>query len=341
MTNTQISLSDILAKRDELLRSTMPAMEAFREFLSWLGAREKQLDSSATAYFDKILENAFKVARENAEKMQDSPESRRARRIIAKGEGGHVSVESMLKAFEKPHGYHSKIIDDWSAVLSKTHQAIADFVYDLNQEKEPPQYSIVLITLLYSCVDELTVAHFLGRHFYFGQANAHLRIVLESLEKIELFVEKPDWVQVWASGDWKTIHNELRPSAVRKKLGRSGFDPLYDYLSNNVHASFDSFRGRAVIDPSKERAARVFVGGTPFVHLQIFHFQFSLIVSNLLLSRLAKLFGKSLNFEEVEQTLKGAAKDLEEFNQAHLDLWAAENKLDISEMKKIFENLNS
>lgn len=340
MANDRISLVEVFKKREELLLSGVPLADAFRSFLSWLGEHEKDLDSAASEYFDKVLENAYQLARENVAKMPDSIDARQAKRTIARGLNGHISTNGILSALEHRHSHHSKIIDDWSEALSFSHQSIADFLYDLTQNKESFQYSIVLVTLLYGCIDELTVAHYLGRHFYFVQANAHLRTVLETMEKIELFVEQPEWIEVWANGDWKTIERELGPAAVRQKLGRNRYDALYGYLSNNgVHASFDSFRNRAFLDSKKERTARVFVGGTPFVHLQIFHFQFSLVVSNLLLSRLVRLLSKALNFEEAEQILKTTAKKFEDFNNTHLVPWAIENQLDTSEMQQLFENL--
>ena len=335
-----ITLQKVLEKRDELIGNGLPSAEAFRFFLAWLGENEKALDPDALAYFDEVLENAYRLAKEQTEKLPDSPDTRKTKRAVARYKGTHVSVRGMLQVFEKKHPYHSKIVDDWSELLNETHQAIADFLFDLTSDKSGFKCSVVVVTLLYGCIDELVSSHFLGRHFYFIQANAHLRTVLETLDRVELFLSKPEWIGVWANGDWRTIQEELGPSAVRKKLGRDRFDPLYGYLSNNgTHASFDTFRTRAYQEVDSSNQARVFVGGTPFEHLQIFHFHFSIVVSSLLLSRVTGLFTNVLNSEEAEQTLRALTVKFKEFHERHFKPWAVENNMDVAEFDAMFESL--
>lgn len=327
-------------EQNKLFNSGLPVQEAFREFLSWLSKNEKSLSDEGIAYFDLILENFNKVATEYVSNMPDSPDKRKASRLLEKKNGERINVSKMLKAFQEQHGYHTKIIDDWSEVLLATHQSIADFLFDIAKQKAS-RISVIVLTLLYGCMDELIVAHHLGRHFYFIQANAHLRTVLETIDRVELFIKEPSWIEVWAGSDWRKIQLELGPGAVRKKLEKDAFDPLYGYLSNNgTHVSYDIFRSRMFQSMDKENEARVFVGGTPLVHLQMFHFMFSIIVSNLLLSRVVTLFGKiALNHNEVMEVYKNLTLKFQDFHAMNFKKWALEEKLDASSFELLFENM--
>ena len=48
------------------------------------------------------------------------------------------------------------------------------------------------LTAICSCFDELISALHLSRHNYFGQSNTHLRSILETLDRVELFNKYPE-----------------------------------------------------------------------------------------------------------------------------------------------------
>jgi hypothetical protein len=121
--------------------------------------------------------------------------------------------------------------------------------------------------LLYWTVDELTAAFYLAERRYTTQAYNHLRTVHDLLDKAELFFRHPQWAEVWGSGDKQTIRNELSPGAIRNKLGKPKFDPVYGFFTElGTHGTFEALRKRVTQTGKKNGRAQVAmrIGGTPW-----------------------------------------------------------------------------
>ena len=123
-----------------------------------------------------------------------------------------------------------------------------------------------VLGLLYWTVDELTAAFYLAERRYTTQAYNHLRTVNDLLDKAQLFFHHPQWAEVWGSGDKKTIIKELSPGAIRKKLGKPKFDPVYGFFSElGTHGTFEALRKRVTQTRNKNGRIQIAmrIGGTP------------------------------------------------------------------------------
>lgn len=339
----EISLEDVIKKRDELISLGHPAVSTLQILIKWLGDNESSLSPQASQYFSTLLDNFFKAAEENTKKMEDSPEKRQAMRMAASGLEKHHAATNMLKGLEREPPDQDDLLKDWSAKVLKVQQSILDFLFDITQSENKIKHTPVMLGLMYACIDEYTVAHHLARHHYYFQANNHLRTIIETLDRIELFIKDSTMVDLWASEDKKKIRQELRPSKVRERLGRETFDPIYGYLSENgTHPTFDMFKGRALKNATPGvMEARIFVAGTPLRHLRMFHYSFNLIVGNMFLSRLTNLFKESLNLAECSSVMEKLSKDILDHNDKYFIPWAKENDIDVREFIVKQENFKS
>lgn len=337
-----VDLEQVLNKRNEFFSTGLPTEESFKLFVQWLAANEVNLSSEALEYFDQILINFSKVAEKNIENMPESPEKRRAIRTAASIGGTHFKADGLLRGLEKEPKDPDPTLTEWSAVILKIHQTILDLLFDVTLMSKRQKQPIVFIGMSYACIDELTAALHLARHHYYAQASSHLRTVLESFERMELFAKHPEFIEIWAGDDKAKILKELKPSAVRKKLGRPSFDPLYGFLSEQgTHPTFEMFKGRTGRGPSDDGTARVFVAGTPFVHVRIIHFSLALIVGNLVIGKIASLFEGIYNREECASLILERSKEVKAFLERHFVPWANENSLEVEEFLQLFENLST
>jgi hypothetical protein len=87
------------------------------------------------------------------------------------------------------------------------------------------------------------------------QAYSILRPAHEALNLIELFEGRDDLAQHWADGNY----NDFRPSEVRRRLGETGQDEFYGFMSEHSHPRFAGVQlsqfirvgdnGQPVVDP--------------------------------------------------------------------------------------------
>lgn len=131
-------------------------------------------------------------------------------------------------------------------------------LWDATRESQHGVAQFATLGLLYWTVDELTAAFYLAERRYTTQAYAHLRTVHDLLDKAELFFQQPEWADVWGSDDKGTILRELKPGAVRKKLGRPSFDPIYGFFTElGTHGTFEALRKRVTQKEKKEDRTQV------------------------------------------------------------------------------------
>jgi cob(I)alamin adenosyltransferase len=77
---------------------------------------------------------------------------------------------------------------------------------------------IAPISLIYGCIDEFSSALHLARHHYYFQANTHLRTVLETLDKISLFIKFPENIDIFLGDDQEKARKKLSHANVRTKI---------------------------------------------------------------------------------------------------------------------------
>ncbi len=334
-----ITIDDIRAKQNELAQKHLDPGTMIREFLSWIGTVADRLDPVAEKMTDEMFDKMFREAEENALKMTDSPAKRKAVRLARRGLQGYPTSRNLIAALESTPKSSEPITADWTNLVLRFHQVILEFLFDVLHVRAQGDYAIVAIVLFNNCVDEMTTAlHLAKRHFY-TQANAHLRTILETLDRIELFSENPESVNIWATGDWQKIQEELSPSKVRQKLNRPKYDPLYGFLcKHGTHPTFEMFRNRVglLVDTARP-TAHVFISGTPFEHVMYFHYLLHLVIISMTVTSITKRFSNLLNHDEIIEEINSLMKDFGDFHKNHFVPWATKNSLDSDEMSELFD----
>ncbi len=320
-----ISMLDVKAKKDSLFQRPENFNAGLGSYLHWLTDNYEQLEPIAQKYCDDMFDKFFNTVIENLKKEKDTPETRQWIRKAYKQINQHIVGIEHVKVLEAPPKIELAASKVWDVLMTLHNQLFFDVLLDIGTRAKEQSIPSVVIGILYSCVDELTCAHHLARFNFLAQANSHLRCVYEALDKVELFLTKPEFLKVW-SGDkaWK-----LTPKKIRTEIGKEEFDPFYGYLSETgSHVTFQKFRGMAYKDATEEDLMRVLVGGTPAEHLIILYQSLSLNIVGILVSRMIQFFPKCVNQKEVENKLAAMADGTAKFYKEHFSKWAAEQGLD-------------
>lgn len=334
-----LTLDDVHRKLAESLepvdKSDAAAVgRAFQQFFGWVASNYKELNKQAKTKVDGSLEAIrFELAK-NIEALPDGPEKRRLRRQFAFGEGKHHSAEGFLGALEAPSqiAEYQPIVPAGRALLIEIIQRILDAMFDMTRHSHKGIATFASIGLCYWAVDELLVAVHLAERAYTNQAYSHVRTVSEILDKIELFLEQPRWAELWATGDDKEVWNELKPSAVRKKLGRPKYDELYSLFSElGPHGTFKGLQARSARS-AKEGLPRpllhIWVGGAPFEHQVVMAVTMCVMQALFTYAKCCAVAEEYLNEEEITQSLELAADRVGEFLRQHYVAWAEREKLE-------------
>lgn len=253
-------MSEAIANPD-LLR------DKFKEIMDFGIANEASMDAEAIAQFDnllKIIPNMFEIGLRN---VPDSPDKRRMLRAIAGTRQKHHRSQDLLKRLGMPYPEPRPIVEAARPIFLEAHQSILDLLWDATQQSQSGAPQFATLGLLYWTVDELTAAFYLAERRYTTQAYNHLRTVHDLLDKAELFFRYPQWAEVWGCGDKKKIINELSPGAIRKKLGKPKFDPVYGFFTElGTHGTFEAVRKRVTQTGIKDGRTQVAmrIGGTPW-----------------------------------------------------------------------------
>jgi hypothetical protein len=222
--------------------SMLPHIEAFTK-----AAFEHYEDATVEgkAYFDNWLLKFYEFL---STKLQDPPDGadvRRMKRMVALGRKKHFEAKKFMDYFPTILHKEDPLVDEAVLVLSKTLQCLFDILHDATQDSQDGPAKIAILGLCYWLFDELTVAQYLARRNYSTLAYTHLRSVMEILDKIELFTQKPENAELWASGNEREIWKKLSPARVRELLGRNSLDPVYKYFSEEgSHSTFTAMRPR-------------------------------------------------------------------------------------------------
>jgi hypothetical protein len=128
---------------------------------------------------------------------------------------------------------------------------------------------------------------------YIIQSYATIRPILESIDLIKLFQKSPEYAGLWVSGG-EVARKELKPSKVRKKLGKESVDEVYAHFC--VHGTHPTFEGGSNMTAMKIGAGKpkvtIWIGG---IHNEyalprlLFLFGFIYLLQIMTLLELAKL----------------------------------------------------
>lgn len=305
------------------------------ESLAWLKDNYNEMDSEAQTYVDKVFDGILDIAGENIGKLPESYEKRKASKLYKIATGKHHSIEQLLQQLESNSSQKEDIAIEMEGYAISGIQDIMDFLLEI-RENTKDMSLIPCVSLLHSCIDEFLVSIYLARHNYFIQANAHLRTIYETKDRVKLFCREPKFLEIWSGNDYKLKNKELSPSAVRKKLGDVDYDEFYEFLSDiGTHPSYKSFQSRTVIlksDDSKKHI-KIMVGGQPFEHLRIFFYSSLLRIINDVLFTIFEFGKEVIKEEDVNMVLNKQESTMKLFTSKHYIRWVEENGMDASELK--------
>lgn len=317
--------------------------KAIRESLDWFTAKYEEMDQEAKAHVDGAFNALFQFAGERIASMPDSPEKRKLHRVQQTGLNHHILMEPLLRQLELVPPDLSELAKEAESEILLAMQTCADFLFDI-RGRSATGPRLICIGLLYGCLDECLAALHLARHHYYVQGNAHLRTILEIIDKVDLFSMEPQWVDVWTGDDFKLKRKELDPARVREKLGKDSYAPLYAHLSEHgTHATFRTFQARTFQSPPKFPSGRpvatIFVGGSPAEHLQVWFYLFATVIAGLLVTSIARFGGNALNPDEAMHRMEEHAARFLDIDRTRFIPWAESHNLDTSEMKQFLDAL--
>lgn len=294
------------AQRDSTL-----SVAAMKNVLAFMRDNEHGFDAEAKAYADSLTTNLVHLFETGLSALPDGHARRSLARATAAFHGTHHTAKAFLEGLSSEPERNLPILQTAHSVFLEIMQRLLDILYEITRHSHQGAASLANITLLYWCFDELVAAFYLAERHYTTQAYSHLRTVTEHLDKIQLFYEQPNWAEVWGSGDKKTVWNELRPAAVRKKLGKPKSDAAYELFSEiGSHGTFTGLRHRVRKTSARTEKTNpsyaISVGGVRKDEHVVSAVSYAILIAVSTLLRTAGAFSKFLNEEDAVASVKAA-----------------------------------
>jgi hypothetical protein len=306
--------------------------ERLKEVLDFAVANESAMDDGAKAYYDKLLDGISTMFEQGLAGIADSPDKRKMLRLVALTKQKHHRAENFLKGLGRPLPVPFSVSEAGRPIFLDTVQSVLDLLFDATREGHHGVAQFASLSMLYWSVDELTVAFYLTERKYTTQAYSHLRTVHDLLDKAELFFREPQLAEVWGSGDRRKILKELQPGAVRTKLGKPKFDPIYDFFTERgMHGTFGAVRQRAVQRDKSQgsRSFAIWLGGVAWDQEVDLAVSSSILSALLTLTTVAKVYQTRLHDAEVASIIKIRADAAADFLQKHLVQPLRESKTEV------------
>jgi hypothetical protein len=297
------------------------------EFMNYSIENYEALDEEAKSYIDRVFEGLQKSARDVADVLPDGPKKRQMMRQLSLAGGGHFLAENLISILESSSQHVFPVITAAREAFGQLLQRTLDVLFDATRHSHEGPANFSKIGLSYWAIDELLAAVRLAQCAFTNQSYAHIRTTYEILDLIELFHRQPEWAKLWVAGDDKEVWSNLRPTAVRKKLGTPKFDPMYSFLSE--HGSHGTFRGlqarsRRVEGKGDEdnKSFRIWVGGSPIVTHIVWTNSLCVYAALQLLAKCVGIFAQHLNAEEMAGVLESSGEITGKFFREQYVGWA-------------------
>jgi hypothetical protein len=333
-----ITLAELKERLQKVIESLDPTNQEdfarkLTDFLGYSLENYEQLDREAKEYVDRVSENFRSASQAIVDKIPDGLQKRQMQRQIGIMGGAHFPAASLIEILASPPTFSHPILTPTKTIFEKLLQNTLDVLYDATRHSHEGAANFAKIGLSYWIVDELLSAFHLAQHAFVNQSYAHIRTSYEILDLIELFDVQPDWAKLWVSENEKEIWSELKPAAVRKKLGEPKFDPMYAFFSAlGSHGTFRGLqaRGGGILKSDKNDRARIklFVGGSPHVHNIVWTNSLCVHITLALLIKMSRVFASYLNAEEIKEVLLTSSKATADFFIEYFVQWAKDEGLD-------------
>ncbi len=291
-----------------------------------------------------MIDSMLAEGQKQIDRMPDSVDRRIMQRKLRKIDGKLYESKTLIEKLEKRNEQDLPLIRDFREIFIKELQSVLDFLSDVYAKPGHGIADLSIFSLFVLCIDELLAAFHLGQHYFISQACSHLRTISETLDKIELFNQHPEWLDLWVSKDpanQRKQRNEFSPSEVRKKLGKESYDPLYSSLSElGAHTSFKNIQTRIALKKASKNEKQVigfWIGGCPFEHNVVYVFNYLLYFIQLITLKLVQVYEEELNIEEVEMFLVTMVGDLKVFSETYLIEWVEREGFDSESIHETLE----
>jgi hypothetical protein len=312
------------------------------EFFSFAYSQYDELESDAQQYVDDLSEKFMGLIEENLAHAPDTPQRRSLLRLAAGARGKHFREESLLKAISGPAVSKYRIVPAAQPVFTEVMQATLDFLHDVTRRTRHGAADFSVLALCFLAVEELNVGFYLAQRTYTTQALAHDRSVSEILNLIDLFKREPKWAETWASAPTQVLLTELSPAAVRKKLGKPRFDPIFSYLSEfGTHATFRNIQGRTSRKDSSRPGnlhVSMWVAGVAREDSVVLANSFTIMAAVSLLLTVGKTYETELNAQEALERLSRAINASVAFLENEFTTWAKGAGLDTDQMLELLRS---
>jgi len=279
--------------------------------------------SEGRAFVDEMMARVPEAFERILSGAPDTADLRRMRRMVSLVRGKHRQAQRLIDNFPIIAGEPDKGVEEAKGVLCSVMQCLLDLLHDATQDSHSGASKISILGLFYWLLDELTTAQFLARRAYSTQAYTHLRVCLEILDKIDLFTQFPEFVEIWGSDNEDEIWKKLAPPRVREKLGRDSRDPMYTHFSREgSHATFRALQPRIrMIAGSSDDDSEIalMLGGRRDPARQVSILIYCILVTAQAIIKCANVFEDRLNPTDVAQLVTSVNNDCSAFFRRFLD----------------------
>lgn len=225
-----------------------------------------EFDQDTQDFVERVGALLMEQVVKGLEAMPGSPEQRSLQRHLDLANGQHYRPQNILESLERAPASTPDFATQGEAICLEGLQDVVDLAHDANEKTTSGNDGLAFQGLVSECVQEAVFGLHSARHGFHGQVLAHCRAIYEDVDLLELFRKDPAARDLWLSGDSKQILKELKPVVVRKKLGRTGVDVPYKFLSElgthtSVHGVLMRSRPDAGGSPERPRVV-MHVGGT-------------------------------------------------------------------------------
>ncbi len=313
--------------KQEVVGLTDPAkvFEKILQQLRFSVENYDQLDPEAKQVVDSQLSTMDQmntVAMETLKTQPDSVVKREKLRMHRAAKGSHFDVKQLLADLADEPKKGSAMLSDAQETFIFVAQIAYNYLCDITEGSlEGGGVALVQLSLFYCAMEEAGAAFHLASRSYAPQAFTHIRNIRETLDLIELFQLKPEFMDFWASEDYKE-RQKVAPKEVRKALGKDQLhDDVYWMLSDfGSHPSFKYMRTKTqILRGAPDPHFRINVGGVA----NPFHTQQALVAclaaAQQTLGRIIAVFQNCLLEEETERDGTAAIERVQEFLRKHTD----------------------
>lgn len=254
-------------------------------------------------------------------------------------DGASMLLELDFPTYTK-HDFVKCTYDNFSLAIGK----LVAYYIEASKIKKSGKGRVIALVLYGRCVNDLLAGFHLVTHGYINQFYSITRNILESLDQIELFLTDEAMASHWLEleDDVKTRINEFSPSAVRKKLGKPGYDEIYGFFcEEGSHPSMQSFRSFSAIEIKKDNPNTLVVqlGPTDFLYPVVFSIGFSYILLMSISISLIKHFplGNQEKLTYLKYQLSNMENSMEKCLKSKLD---TENKESLEIFKGLMDSIS-